>query len=230
MLSLATGATSTRASAPQPLAFPASDADLDADGVDAVAFIGAQGAVARTLSPRAREAIEAAFADVQRAFADPRVQALLAAKRDWVVAADGAWARDAGVGPAWVAALTTVRPLASLVSYGQVGSAEASAIVDPGMRAFVLAGSRVIALHQSFLDAALDADAAVGARMLARTLTHELAHVLGYDHPDGLDAVASEAYADSVPVFVGCIAQLYPDLDAVRRACGSHAPAPMRSW
>src|SRR5207249_1647977 len=52
-----------------------------------------------------------------------------------------------------------------------------------------------------------------------RTLAHEIAHLLGYGHPDGPHASLSAVYANTVPAFIGCVAMSYPDLAFIGSEC-----------
>jgi hypothetical protein len=58
-----------------------------------------------------------------------------------------------------------------------------------------------------------------GVALLAGTLAHEVLHVLGHAHPNAIAEIGGHAYANSVPVYVGCAVAAWPDVDAISQRC-----------
>lgn len=218
------------------LRFPSAGAQPSDDEVAQLAFIHAHGCRALELTASERAAVTAAAAQVDDALADPAVVALIRAKTNWVVAAGDSWTRAAAIGAAVLTAWDAAEAVrVSVIAYDAGSDGPCTgAFGDAAIHAINIAGSRAILFNHGYLERVTHAiDPIAGRHELARTLAHEVAHVLGYTHQDAPDAVGLDAYNNTVPAFLGCVAESWPDLAYLATECGradyARAPSPWRA-
>lgn len=171
----------------------------------ALSVLRGEGCELRGLTAAEDRVVRSAAARVTRALADPGVVDLLQSKTDWVVEEDAGWRTKALEVPL---ALRWERLIGVFVLDGGcdvAGSAEALTVM----------GTRAIVLRAPLLAPGQEVS-------LSRTVIHEALHVLGYTHPDATVDLGGVAYNNSVPVYVGCVVQRWPDLAAARKDC--HQP------
>ena len=200
------------------IAFPDGHRPLSNREARSVRALWDAGCEVHALDGDARDAIARAAQRVSGALADETVLRLIAEKQDWVVEnADGSWSTTA-LANAPVEELARASRVA-VMSYGR---GEGSPCGEPfgadAMNAFTNIGEPVVFFWEPYL-ARLAARGEVGTRELARTLVHELTHTLGHTHHDGEAALGSSGYANTVPVYLGCLIERWPDEGAMGR-CG----------
>ncbi|GMV38539.1 MAG: hypothetical protein AMXMBFR64_02550 [Myxococcales bacterium] len=171
----------------------------------ALSVLRGEGCELRGLTAAEDRVVRSAAARVTRALADPEVVDLLRSKTDWVVEEDAGWRTKAVDVPL---ALRWERLIGVFVLDGGCD-------VAGGAEALTVMGTRAIVLRAPLLAPGQEVS-------LSRTLIHEALHVLGYTHPDATVDLGGVTYNNSVPVYVGCILQRWPDLVAARRDC--HQP------
>lgn len=208
--------------------FPASVSDLNDDERGELAFLRERGCRALALTPAERTAIVRAADLVRRALSDAKVARFLETKPDWAVETDERWVPAGGVGAhvlgAWLGAGA---PRVSVLAYDRApGHPCDGGLGDDSVHALNRAGSGVVLFNRAYLERYAHApDPELGARGLARTLAHEVAHVLGYTHPVGRELVGMKTYNNTVPAMLGCVAMNYPNLPYIESQCGLPAYA-----
>ncbi|MCA9513524.1 MAG: hypothetical protein KC635_01125 [Myxococcales bacterium] len=220
------GARAGAASAAAPgvtFSFPASVDSLNDDERSELAFLREKGCRALALTPTERVAVVRAADLVRAALGDPRVARFLETKPDWAIETDERWAPAGGIGAhvltAWLGAHA---PRVSVLAYDRSpGHPCDGGLGDGSVHALNRAGSGVILFNRAYLERYAHApDPEVGARGLARTLAHEVAHVLGYTHPVGRELVGLKTYNNTVPAILGCVAMNYPNIGYIESECG----------
>ena len=217
-------APSASAVPPSPaLAFPDGSAGLGGDEAATLGALWAHGCRVMTPSAGVREVLAGATARVAEALADARVSALLTHKADWMTPVDGAFVANADRGAALLAGFGALAGARTVSVFTFEDSAEhpCRGPVAANVNAFTPIGAPVIVFRKSYLEglaAASDREAA--SRRLTRTLAHELAHVLGYVHHDEAAFIGTSSYNNTVPVYLGCVAASWPDVDFAAAHCG----------
>lgn len=176
-----------------------------------------------SLSQVERESVQAARGHVLRALSDPAVQRLVGRKGDWVVETADGWRRRPGDGLEALRLLVSAgSPLhVGVFSYGQTeGNPCRTPLADGATNAYTMLGASAILLFRPYLSEASAAVRAGHPEGLARTLVHETLHVLGYTHPDGPLEIGGVVYNNTVPVYLACVVEAWPDLQAAARVCG----------
>jgi len=200
------------------IAFPDGRTLSDREALSVRALRSA-GCDVHALDRERRDAIARAAQRVSGALSDEAVLQLIADKHDWVVETpDGGWTTVAALGDGRIEALAEASRVA-IMSYGRgLGAPCGEPFGDDAMNAFTNIGEPVVFFWEPYLDR-IAARGESGTRDLARTLAHELTHTLGHTHHDGEAALGSSAYANTVPVYVGCLVERWPDQAAMAR-CG----------
>lgn len=200
------------------IAFPDAQKPLSSREALSVRALWEAGCEVHALDRTSRDAIAKAAQRVSGALADDNVLRLINAKTNWVVEnVDGSWSTG-NMAPGSVEALQAVSRVA-VMSYGRgEGSPCGAPFGDDAMNAFTNIGEPVVFFWEPYLDR-LEARGEAGTRELARTLVHELTHTLGHTHHDGEAALGSSGYSNTVPVYLGCLVERWPDEAAMAR-CG----------
>lgn len=200
------------------IAFPDGQQPLTGREAHSVRALWGAGCEVRSLDRAGRDAIAKAAQRVAGALADERLLAMIDAKTNWMVeASDGSWS-IAELERGHVDGLAAAARV-SVLSYARGSGSPCGAPFGEGaMNAFTNIGEPVVFFWEPYLDRQV-ARGDLGVRELARTLAHELTHTLGHTHHDGEEALGSSAYANTVPVYVGCLVERWPDEVAMAR-CG----------
>lgn len=189
-------------------------AELRGEAAEEVGYLRRHGCRVEALSPERRSLLERAGAHVAEALGDEGFAALLASKRDWPAGADGA----RSPGERLLEQLRSGALEIVVFAYGRAdGHPCDTPLMDGGIHAYTRLGLPFVVIRDDYLGLLAQSDD--GARTLAGTLAHELTHALGHEHPNALEAIGSAGYRRTLPVWLGCAARHYPDLDSVRAAC-----------
>lgn len=205
-----------------PLVFPTDPAGLTEDEAAEVAFMTALGCRTTGLTASEQARVRRAARHAEQALAAPEVRRILREKADWVVEAGEDWIVGEGAGAELLErwAGDDEAPVSVLAFERAPGYPCEGAFGDGSMHALNREGSRVILFHRGFLERQTHApDPEAGTHVLARTLAHELTHVLGFTHHDDAGLAGSAAYNNTVPAFVGCAVLGYPDVAWVAESC-----------
>lgn len=209
------------------LRFPEGAADLSPSETRELAYLWGHDCRVLTPSPLERAALTAAARRIGQALGDRRVRTLVADKADWMIESpthEGLFAASDSRGEAILADFDRLAAGARTVSiFAYDGTADRpcrAPVVGDTVNAYTPTGVPVILFHRPYLEALTHAvDREAGMRRLTRTLTHELAHVLGYTHQDAPAAIGSADYDNTVPTYMGCVATSWPDLAFAAAHC-----------
>lgn len=214
------------------LRYSAADAELGGGARAERRWLIAEGCVAGPVAPAERAALKRSLARVREMLADPALRRLIAQKSDWAVpgASEGerpgaVWVIDPRAGARALARLDGDRgpTLLDVLTYDG-GPLCAVGLTGDATNAYSVPERAVLLLRRPYLRAQLGLGSD-GERRLAATLLHEILHDVGFAHPRPDDGLDTPAYLSSVPIYLGCAARLWPDLDAIRRGCGVVAAA-----
>ncbi|MGM0576445.1 MAG: hypothetical protein ACQEXJ_12010 [Myxococcota bacterium] len=209
---------------------PEATADLTPTEREELAWLWQADCRVLSLSSAQRQVLDGAVEHVRSVLADRRLQAMIRAKEDWRLADGDAWTVDAAAGQRVLELLdaATSDRRVGIFTYERTPEHPCDLPVANGdIHAYTVDTQPVILFHRAYLQRQVHAeDLDAGRRRLARTLLHETLHVLGFRHPGTVDARAGATYASTVPVWLGCAVEHWPDAEYVRSAC--HLAEPSR--
>lgn len=146
--------------------------------------------------------------------ADPSLHLAVASREDWVVLGRTGWKKRREAGRELLDRLLR-GPGRRVGVYAFEPRGDGRCAMARGVHAFAAPDGHAILLHRPYLAARLDG-AAAGRRELARTVLHEVFHVLGAVHHKEPVMVGTEEYERTVPVLLACLAT-----DAAPGRCGT---------